>query len=533
MLYPCIAVTIFIFFGIENNSYTQNIAKKIVSENRTNPNRESDGLLSFISVEKAGITGDGSTDVTDKLQQLLDKYDTVYFPKGNYLITKTLSAKSKQVIYSNGTANIISKSSAPFNFVEVKSKENVKVALINFISPDNTQSPVYAVRIINSKGVNVTKIKGSNTGLVAATAYDGVSYKDINNYKSGDHTTGCSDIFIDNCTGTGSLSAMKITRGVWFEYVNNWKITNTSVKNYVQGVQWWGGDSNPQKNGDTANERKTKNGIVENVTAGNITGGGIWGSMGENITVRKCTVSNCGDVGIDFEGCFNSTASDNTVKNCKNACLATFYYNKNISFNSNVVSQSDPANPLACIFNSPQKQDNATVSFTNNNFSADKGIGVIVQHGPSNNIIFEKNTLLNVVLNLAFNNNRIIQIDNNTIKLTRVLNKFNFIIKAGLTNNNGKLTIQNNKISSTVAQGDSVYAINPFQADYNSSPVNIISDNDISGVKNKYKVEWKGANRGVSSRTYISSTSKLSLKDIKNIGAGGKSSQIFINNVKQ
>lgn len=504
-----------------------------VAEEQIKSNSGSDDSLSTISVEKAGITGDGSTDVTNKLQQLLNKYDTVFFPNGNYLISKSLSAKSGQLIYSNGTANIISNSTAPFNFIEVRSKEDVKIENINFIGPDNTKSPDYAVRIVNSKGVHVTNIRCNNAGLAAATGFEGVGYKDINDYKSGDRSTGSSDVFIDNCTGTGSLEAMKTTRGVWFEYVNNWKISNSSVKNYVQGIQWWGGDSNPERNGDTSDERKTKNGIVENVMASNIAGGGIWGSMGENITVRNCKVSTCGDVGIDFEGCFSSTAANNAVKNCKNACLATFHYNKNISFNNNRVSQAEPANPLACIFNSAQKQDNGTVSFTNNNFSADKGIGFIFQQGPSNNILFEKNTLTNVVLNLAFNNNKIIQIRNNTIKLTRTVDKYNYIIKAGLTNNNGKLTIENNKIISTVKQSADIYAINPLQADYNSSPVNIIKNNNIAGVTNKYKVEWNGANRGVTSKTFIYSPSKLSLQEIKKVNGKGAESEVYLNDIKQ
>ena len=487
---------------------------------------------SYISVKAAGVVGDGETDVTNKIQQLLNKHDSVFFPKGNYLISSELTLKSNQVVYGDSGTNIMTKTVVPFNFFQVRSKENVKIRSLNFNCPAGTKAEDYAVKIINSRTIVVSHLVATNCGLV--TSPEDVSYEETGNYEKGKPLTGSKDISIDGCKGTGSLAAMTgRTRGILMQFVKNWKVTNCILKNYVQGVQWWGGDSNPERNGDTNNVRKTSNGLVENVTVSDIAGGGIWGSMGENIVIKSCRVSKCGDVGIDFEGCFNSTATNNYVKDCKNGCLATFHYNKNISFDHNIVRQRDPRFPLACIYNSTQRQDNGLVSLANNHFSVDKGVGVILQQGPSNYIVFEKNMLLNVVLNLTFNNNKIIEIRNNTFKLTKPLGDYNYVIKAGLTNFGGKLTVEDNSILSTVSQRKEVFAINPFQGDYNSSPLNIIKDNRITGVPNKYKIEWNGTNPGVTSKTYIISSTRVLPAEIKKVDLSGKPSEVYLNNIKQ
>lgn len=485
----------------------------------------------YISLKDAGIKGDSVTDITPQLQELLSKYDTVFFSKGNYLISSGLQLKTGQVIAGDGLANLINKSiSTAFNFFDITSKENIKITGINFIAKAGNKNIVNGVQAANIKGLVLRNIKTENAGLLLINS-PAVGYAKTEVYKAGDINTRSTNVNISDCSCTGTTLARGNTSGVIFYFVDNWKVSNSSFKNYNHGIQWWGGDSNPLRNGDTGNIRKAKNGIIENVTVDNVAAGGIWGSMGENIVILKCKVSNCGDVGIDFEGCFNCTAKNNKVINCNNGCLTTFHFNKNILFDSNTISQANSAKPLSCIYNYSQSQHNGLVHYINNTFSTSSNIGFIYEQGPSNNIVFEKNKLENIVINFKFNNNRIISIRNNFFYISKPIKDFDFVIKAGETNNNGILTIENNRIVSTVIQPETVFAINAYQADFNSSPENRLNNNTITGFKKKIKIEWNGTNPGVASKTFIKSGIPILRSEIE-ITDKTKTSQVTINHKK-
>ncbi|MBQ9359240.1 MAG: right-handed parallel beta-helix repeat-containing protein [Abditibacteriota bacterium] len=98
------------------------------------------------------------------------------------------------------------------------------------------------------------------------------------------------------------------------------------MEGYSHGIQWWGGDSDVRRGGEHKNFGYLRNGVIENCRCSDIEGGGIWGSMGENIQVRGCSVSLCNDVGIDFEGCLDSGAEDCLASDCRNGNYSTFQY---------------------------------------------------------------------------------------------------------------------------------------------------------------------------------------------------------------
>jgi hypothetical protein len=251
--------------------------------------------------------------------------------------------------------------------------------------------------------------------------------------------------------------------------------------------------------------------------------------MGQNITVANCKVYNCDDVGVDFEGCFDCVAVGNTVWNCSNGGLATFFYNKNILFRNNTVKQQKSQYPLACIYNAPQKQLNQTVRFADNQFSCSGGVGSIIQKGPANDIVFENNQFNDVVLNLMFNNNRNISIRNNSFKLTKSLaNKDTaYVIGAGMNNNNGRIEISGNKVSSSVSQPSSVYGICINQNDFNSSPINTIGDNEFSGLNDKCQLLliWNGKNAAKKPRNFISP--KIKMSSIQKVDRGQGKMELY------
>lgn len=47
----------------------------------------------YINVKQMGAKGDGETDNTELIQNILNKFNKIYFPSGSYLITKTLKVK--------------------------------------------------------------------------------------------------------------------------------------------------------------------------------------------------------------------------------------------------------------------------------------------------------------------------------------------------------------------------------------------------------------------------------------------------------
>lgn len=55
-------------------------------------------MKSWINVKEYGLSGDGVTDDTEKLQELVDRYDCLYFPQGDYLLSDTIVLKDGNVL---------------------------------------------------------------------------------------------------------------------------------------------------------------------------------------------------------------------------------------------------------------------------------------------------------------------------------------------------------------------------------------------------------------------------------------------------
>ncbi len=495
----------------------------------------------LVNIHNFNIIGDSTTDYTAQIQQVLNNHDQVYFPAGTYLISKSLALNDHQVIVGDGLSSVFlapkdAGTKEAFAFMTIHSKKDISVSQLNTVLQQTPKFAATTLKAVNVAYLSIKKVNAINCGIVETWVDTQYAYKQIpvlNNTKGVDEV---SNFFIevDSCSGLGAQQGIaERTNGVLLYYANHWKVTNSTLKGYNHGIVWWGGDSNPERDGDTVNIRKSKDGLVQNVVVSNIRGGGIWGSMGEDVVVKACNVSYCTDVGIDFEGCYQSKAIDNVVANCVNGGIATFHYNKDILFDSNKVFQDNPGHVLARIYNAAQRQDNGSVTFERNTFTATKGVGLIDQRGPSRHITFVDNTLSNVVLNLSFNNNHYILIKDNTFNITRKAAAYNYVIKAGQTHFGGRLTIEANQINNLAAQDSSLCAISVHQSDYNSSPTNYLRNNVVEGLPKRIRIEWVGANAGTASRTYIVSDTPLPDAAIIRIEKGGKKSELFINDKRQ
>ncbi len=133
--------------------------------------------------------------------------------------------------------------------------------------------------------------------------------------------------------------------GVSVSWADGVRVTNNVVRGYAHGVNWWGGDANPSRGGNPANPRWARNVDIENNTVTQSAGGGIWGSMGQNVIARWNHVDGCGDVCLDAEGSNQVTFEYNNAANSANGVLAVFFNSQDVRFIRNTCVQNGRMNP--------------------------------------------------------------------------------------------------------------------------------------------------------------------------------------------
>lgn len=280
---------------------------------------------------------------------------------------------------------------------------------------------------------------------------------------------------------------------IYIAYTRGATITGNKIENFDQGIEWWGGDSCVSGcaagggNGNLNNERKTQNLTIEHNTVSNVTGG-IWGSMGQSVLVASNTVSNCADVCLDSEGGNSVTFSHNTVRDGANSALAMFWLNRDITFDSNTVTSTSSKKPLFRIYNATQDSAlNRNVTLTGNEFEClDHTIcSINSDSGPVGQITIIHNTFKNTNIRLAFTNQHIVDLENNTLQFDisnpTAFNAINVQHALQVARQAGWVKIINNTIRSQAAQPPGSRAIWVVQDDFNSSPVTSIQNNQLIG----------------------------------------------------
>ena len=189
--------------------------------------------------------------------------------------------------------------------------------------------------------------------------------------------------------------------------------------------------------------------------------------MGDSVTINGNIVENCGDVGIDFEGTTNGIAVGNSVKDCQNGCLSTFFYCKNIVFEGNAVRQTG-TNGTVVYFsnnNTQSMMSGTSISLIGNTFQCDT-LGSTV-HSATEFTIIESNKFYNCKLNMQTNNAGEVAITNNYLYFTNEITG-DSALRAGQTSYRN-LTIKDNIIKALVASNsDNVYGIYVLQEYFSS-----------------------------------------------------------------
>ncbi|MBO4548135.1 MAG: right-handed parallel beta-helix repeat-containing protein, partial [Abditibacteriota bacterium] len=250
-------------------------------------------------------------DITGRLQAAADKGGSVQVPSGTYRLSRTVRLGPDTRVAGSGNTVLLLDGS--FNAFETgtrgKYTDNVSVSDITFRCP--APSGKCAVLAKEVRRLTVSRIKTENLAGVRVEHFS--ASRDALN----------RDVTVRDCVLRGGGAPVQ---GVEIDWTDGFTVRGCTVSGFAHGIQWWGSDSDVRRGGLHSNMGFLKNGLIEDCRVTGIEGGGIWGSMGEYITVRRCSVSRCKDVGIDFEGCRESRAEDCDAGDCVNGNYATFQY---------------------------------------------------------------------------------------------------------------------------------------------------------------------------------------------------------------
>jgi parallel beta-helix repeat protein len=254
------------------------------------------------------------------------------FTGGAYTTSATLTIPASTAITglgasitgASGTFDMVSLGSgATLNGLEINGNSSTRTGGNGVVISAGTGNVVRGCYIHNINGKGVTVVSGSAQYLVGFNR-------------------------IVSCGG----------QGISLDSSSTGRIIGNRIDTCQHGIQWWGGDSSVS----------TTIGITSIVILGNTiksVTGGIWGSLGQYVTVTGNNIDTCSDVGIDFEGCLDSVATGNVVRNASNSGLAVFHASSRVLFTGNTVDNSMVATN-GHGFHAYTTQTNTRITVTNN-----------------------------------------------------------------------------------------------------------------------------------------------------------------------
>jgi hypothetical protein len=281
-----------------------------------------------------------------------------------------------------------------------------------------------------------------------------------------------------------------------FQYAVNCQVQDARYVNVPHGVQWWGGDADPVRppaQGLTANERKCRNLTIRNVAVHGAEGGGIWGSMGQDVHVVDCAVDDVGDVGFDAEGSNAVVFERCFARNAPNGCFSTFFLCDGVRFVDCHGVVDDARRPIVRIYNSTLNGVlNRRVEIVGGLFecldtSGSSSIDTIA--GPVGQFVLSGATLRNVRIDLAYHNMHSTRIVGNDLSFPHPLHDV-AAIRAGASKATGTSTgkeagsvlIDGNRIRYTAQRrGEKAVAIAVREDDFNGEARDVVRRNSISG----------------------------------------------------
>ena len=292
---------------------------------------------------------------------------TLYIPPGTYM-TSGLTINGPTQVIAPGT---ILKPTGGEAVLSVK-----RATTIIGIGIDGNGSGAMAINLSNTSGVTIQDctIRNINHSPASIQADNATSFKIL-------HCT------IENNSHSGVT--MAYSHQGTLDY-------NTVTNSGGCGMYWWGGDADWRKGPISGN------GVSDLTFIGNIIkhsglkwgsqscGAAIFGSLGENITMKNNYVDWCGDVCLDPEGGTNFTIEDNYVKNGKNGGITTFYRASHALINHNTVVQESGFQNGIKIYGQGTSQYH---TITNNTITVNGSNGIMSYHNTLSNSTISGNDI--------------------------------------------------------------------------------------------------------------------------------------------
>lgn len=334
------------------------------------------------------------------IEQAARDAGTVYIPSGRYSLRRTAYlVRDSTHLYGDGARSLLDQKTPGQHALEVNQSafgtqpDDILVERLGFTGPP---SP-WTFALVSVDGHRV-RFRGNRVSGIGG--FRSVLTNEISKQTATDLEV------VDNTLDGGETVAG--TFGVLLENTRDARVRGNRIANYDKGIQWWGGEADPERP-DFSRVRRAGHMVIDSNTVNN-TVAAIWGSNGEHILVRHNRVAHCQDVCLDAEGSHEIRFVENEARFAGTAVLAVFHRSTNVVFEGNVVEQKGgfpdrPEQPAgrAMFASRNPSGDPADISTTlrGNRFtySGEEGVGVVRNHA-LRRLVVEDNQFTNTVLEL-------------------------------------------------------------------------------------------------------------------------------------
>ena len=471
----------------------------------------------------AGIDETGATDSTVAIQALVTAAagPVVGVPGATYKVSSVNLANGSDVRGNGATlvCTVATPAVAGQGGGAFVSTGRTNVAVSGWTASGNTG--VSLLKVVASSVVDCLRNTVTDLQVFQCNSANGNVYV-------GSSETENVDILVQGNRASAPNSSVG-TAGIFLLYCSDVRVVDNKLAGYTSGVQYWGGDANSQ--GVRTNARKCKRVWMSRNRATGAYGGGLWGSMGEDILIVDNYVSGNGDIGIDFEGSNRCRASRNTVHDSFVANYGTFFLCQDVTFDNNTSTATSPSTCAALFIVKNATSDaskatgNGTITISNNTVSYGTGVSFGVFAEACEHLIVTGNKMRNCKVWNAIANTHNITITHNVLRWdAAAAAAFTAVEVGGNTQQTDAfppvVTISDNRMISEAVHPVGSIGIYSNQADVNSSPVVEIHRNHIYGFEVDIKSQWGGTNVGTAAVVRISDNTVFNSITSTNTGAG-------------